>query len=304
MNPEILNIPVSDGNRLFSRLWEAHCAEAIIICVHGITEHSGRYIALAELITSRGFHFLAFDQRGHGKSVSDNLRGHLQLGEWQRMQQDLAEVIQFAQTKWKGLPCVIFAHSMGTLVSMNAVQRGLIHPMALILEGFPAYRPQLLFLGRVLLRTALFLFGKEGKNFCQAGLIYAFCGRFFRSEKGLFNWLSSQPDEVKNYTEDPLCRITITWGLSREILTGLCNVYNKNNLKKIPKEIPIFIAIGEKDPIAGFDEGIMRSLNRLRHYWRHPEWKIYNEGRHELHNDVHREVFLKDMCEFIKENIR
>lgn len=303
MNPDLIHIPVSDDLRLFARLWEAPSGDAIVISVHGMTEHSGRYEALATSFTSRGFHFLSYDQRGHGNSVEDKERGHLAPGDWQRMQQDLAEIVQFATSKWKNMPCIVFAHSMGTLVSMNALEKGLIRPSVLILEGLPAHRPVLLALGRFLLRPSIWLFGSHRRNMFQNALIFALCSRHFSPRESLFDWLSSQPDEVKTYTGDPLCRIAITWGFSRELLEGLRNVYLKENLQRAPKDVPVYMAFGEKDPISGFDAGVMRSLDRFRQYWKHPEWKVYPEGRHELHNDVQREMFMEDISGFIRDSI-
>lgn len=303
MNPELHNIVVSDDYRLFARFWEAKHADAVIIAVHGMTEHSGRYVALADDMNSRAYHFLSYDQRGHGKSCDDNSRGHLEPGDWQRMLKDLAEILLFAESKWPRLPRIVFAHSMGTLVSLNALEQGLIRPDVLILEGLPAYRPFLLAMGRLALLPAILLFGGQRRNILQDVLILALCSRHFRPRVSLFDWLSSQPKEVKTYTEDPLCRVTSIWSFSRELLNGLRNVYAKKNLANASKDVPVFMAFGEKDPISGFDKGIMRSLDRFRQYWKHPEWKIYPDGRHELHNDVQRELFLEDMFGFIRENL-
>ena len=49
--------------------------KAILLIVHGLAEHSGRYTNLVNYFVPRGYAVYGFDQRGHGKS--DGLRGYV-----------------------------------------------------------------------------------------------------------------------------------------------------------------------------------------------------------------------------------
>jgi pimeloyl-ACP methyl ester carboxylesterase len=54
---------------IFYRHWQVHAPRAVVLLVHGLGEHSGRYQHVAEaLATARGIATLAPDHYGHGRS--------------------------------------------------------------------------------------------------------------------------------------------------------------------------------------------------------------------------------------------
>ncbi len=57
-----------DGTAMFFRRLEAAKPRAVVQIVHGMGEHSGRYVELAETLASRGFTCYLPDLRGFGKS--------------------------------------------------------------------------------------------------------------------------------------------------------------------------------------------------------------------------------------------
>ena len=64
-----------DGNSFFVQGWEPDAQpKAILALVHGLGEHVGRYIHVAQAFTDAGYALIGFDLRGHGRS--EGLRGH------------------------------------------------------------------------------------------------------------------------------------------------------------------------------------------------------------------------------------
>jgi acylglycerol lipase len=58
-----------DGLALFCRTWDPAIKPlASVIIVHGLGEHSGRYIHVGRYFAEAGFRTIAFDLRGHGRS--------------------------------------------------------------------------------------------------------------------------------------------------------------------------------------------------------------------------------------------
>jgi alpha-beta hydrolase superfamily lysophospholipase len=130
-----------DGDTLLCRHWPAtsHHAAAVSglpatprrrartwLLVHGLGEHSGRYLALAEWLQAGGDTVHAYDQRGHG--LSSGARGH--IARPMQLVEQLVEVIEGLAT-----PVHLFGHSLGGLVAAAAVARGLIQPRALVLSS-------------------------------------------------------------------------------------------------------------------------------------------------------------------------
>ncbi len=70
-----------DGLSLFYRKWDsATGAVASVVIVHGLGEHSGRYVHVGKYFAEAGFRTIAFDLRGHGRSsgetrLRETLRG-------------------------------------------------------------------------------------------------------------------------------------------------------------------------------------------------------------------------------------
>ena len=59
-----------DGLSLFYRYWEPKAdVAAHVLIVHGLGEHSGRYVHVGKFFAEAGFRTVAFDLRGHGRSA-------------------------------------------------------------------------------------------------------------------------------------------------------------------------------------------------------------------------------------------
>ena len=112
-----------DGLQLFERSW-APVVEprAVVAILHGGGEHSGRYVHVAERLTTAGFRVDAFDQRSHGRS--ERVRGvALQCDDAAHLVADTAARLA---ERHGPLPLFVIRHSMGGLVATAlAVERRL-----------------------------------------------------------------------------------------------------------------------------------------------------------------------------------
>src|SRR5699024_4276378 len=64
----------SDGLHLHTYRWSADSPKAIVQIAHGLAEHAPRYDRLARALTAAGYEVYSHDHRGHGGSVSDEVR--------------------------------------------------------------------------------------------------------------------------------------------------------------------------------------------------------------------------------------
>jgi len=55
---------------------------------------------------------------------------------------------------------------------------------------------------------------------------------------------------VLDFINDPFCTIPRSVDFFLEFLYGIKEVHKKENIEKIPKNTPIFIISGDKDPVA------------------------------------------------------
>jgi alpha-beta hydrolase superfamily lysophospholipase len=142
-----------DGENLAVQFWPTPpglARRGIVVLVHGLGEHAGRYDALARRLAGWGFAVLGYDQCGHGKSAG--ARGR--LPNTMRLIEDLNDIIQSAQRRLgPGQKLVVLGHSLGALVTCVLVLLRDVRADALVLSS-PAFSPALGTWQKLLLRIA------------------------------------------------------------------------------------------------------------------------------------------------------
>ena len=107
----------SDGDNLALQDWplpDHVTLRGVVLMVHGLGEHAGRYDQLARRLNSWGFAVRGYDQYGHGES--DGVRGALPGRT--RLLDDLLDVMESTRARMQdGVPLILLGHSMGGLVT-------------------------------------------------------------------------------------------------------------------------------------------------------------------------------------------
>lgn len=139
-------ITTSDGTPLLVRRWSAASDRwAQVLLVHGLAEHSGRYERTGILMADAGIDVTAFDLRGHGGS--GGRRGDVER--WTDYLDDIAVRLSAVRAASDGRPIVLFAHSLGGLISTDYVLSDRPTPDLLVLsapgldDGLPRWQHRL-----------------------------------------------------------------------------------------------------------------------------------------------------------------
>lgn len=99
-----------DGTTIFHRTWTPDGdAKAVVLLVHGLGEHLGRYQHVARRLTDAGYVVAALDHRGHGKSGGKRVF----VKSYDEFMRDLAQFRRQVEGEHPGLPLVLLGHSMG-----------------------------------------------------------------------------------------------------------------------------------------------------------------------------------------------
>ncbi|CAA0402051.1 unnamed protein product [Arabidopsis thaliana] len=127
------------GNALFSRSWLPISGElrGILIIIHGLNEHSGRYSQFAKQLNASNLGVYAMDWIGHGGS--DGLHGYVPSLDY--VVSDTEAFLEKIRSENPGVPCFLFGHSTGGAVVLKAASSPSIEDMlAGIVLTSPALR--------------------------------------------------------------------------------------------------------------------------------------------------------------------
>ena len=128
----------SDGENIALRDWplpDGAAMRGVVVLVHGLGEHAGRYEQLASRLNAWSYAVRGYDQYGHGES--SGARGSLPATA--RLIEDLADVLESTRQRFgTGRPLILLGHSLGGLVAASLAARNSAGIDALVLSS-PAF---------------------------------------------------------------------------------------------------------------------------------------------------------------------
>lgn len=189
----------NDGDNLAVQDWPLPGdvpVRGVVIIVHGLGEHAGRYNEVAQQLNQWGFAVRGYDQYGHGES--GGVPGALPTVS--RLLDDLADIVDSTRMRMDDrTPLILLGHSLGGLVAARFVSLKMRQIDGLILSS-PALDAGLNALQKLLIRPL----ARFAPN--------------LRVGNGLNdNYLSHDPDVVQAYRADPRVHDRITGRLARFI---------------------------------------------------------------------------------------
>ncbi|MBI4546313.1 MAG: lysophospholipase [Gemmatimonadetes bacterium] len=261
------------GLRLYYRAWEAPAPSAALLIVHGLGEHSARYVAFAEAMTGNGISCFALDLRGHG--CSEGRRGH--AARFDVLLQDLdrfrREVMGLIAPE---LPIFLLGHSMGGLLALRYLEeygeslRGAILVSPWLATAMPVPRWKTTLAGALnrLLPSLPFAARIRAEHLCR------------------------DPHVVQNYKDDPLVHDTITPRLFSEASAAMGLVLQRSERLRVP----LLFLLASDDRLvdtqrtATFARSLQPDLVTVR---------IFPDYYHEVLNEPANDDALDAICDWV-----
>lgn len=295
-----------DNTKIYIHIWDnVSNPIGVVQIIHGMAEHAARYDDFAKYLNSKGFVVFADDHRGHGKTAGsvDNL-GYIGKDGFNAIVIDERFVTNIIKTRYPNLPIFIFAHSFGSFIGQEYINRYSSEINGIILSGSAKQSGIRIYIAGLISALYKIVGDERKKNPFLEKLIFWGYNRKFYYCKSQFTWLSSNPLEVEKYENDKYCGTVFTTNFYYYLFKGFQSLYKKNKRVMIEKKLPLFIIAGEDDPVGNYGDSVTKlydyynrlSLNNLT-------LKIYTNRRHELLNEMNKEIIYDDILEWIQKNI-
>lgn len=290
----------STGQELDKRVWLPEGApKGIVQFVHGMAEHIDRYDAPARALCQGGYLVVGHTHLGHGPKAE--VQGHFaDESGWERLLDDIHLLRQETEQAYPGVPYFLLGHSMGSfLVRCYLTEHG---------EGLR---------GAVLSGTGWFGTGPVKAGLALTGLLCALgqgrkpatlvdklafgaSNKSFAPNRTAFDWLSRDAAQVDRYVADPYCGFLFTAAGYRELFRGLDRLRHLDELKKMPKRLPVYFFGGDQDPVGAMGKGIPKVAEQFRQAGlRDVTVKLYPGGRHEMFNETNAPEVYADLLAWL-----
>jgi len=303
MKTSVQHISATKGKELFSRTYlpDETSPKAVVMIIHGMLEHSGRYERFAKKLTGNEFAVVAYDHRAHGKTDPEN-PGILDYEDgFQHMVSDIQFVRNEVHKKFPGLPVIIFAHSLGSFLTQRYMQLYDKAPAGIIYSGSNGKPPSTIYGGWVLSRFHAKIKGPKFKSRMIHKLSFEPFNAKFKPNRTDQDWLSRDTEEVDRYIRDPFCGIIPSVAFYKQIFSGLMTVSAHKPFAGKNPQTPIMIISGDQDPVSDMGKGIQGLKKQLEKSGAsNLTVNLYPGGRHELLNEINREEVMDDVVEWIE----
>ncbi len=265
-------ITTVDGLSLFYRRWDPKTGVAAnVLIVHGLGEHSGRYVHVARSFAEAGFRALAFDLRGHGRSDGKPV--------FIRRYEELASDVDCAVSHLLGNPAFLFGHSFGAQLVLWTVQhfqlelKGLIASSAWLALAHAPPRWQVIVAKKLNRRIPDLRFptGIDGEK------------------------LSHDQTQLDSLEDLDLLHRFVTIRMYLEAVRAATEILRARVIK-----FPILMVHGDEDEVTSREvaENFFNGLQAPS-----KTFKVYPGLRHELHNETDRTKVLADYVEWMRSRL-
>lgn len=296
-----------DGEEVNTYKWEGKegSVKAVIQIAHGMAETAIRYERFAKELVKAGYKVYANDHRGHGLTAKniDDVGFISEADGFLDMIEDMHQLTNIIKEENKGLPIILLGHSMGSFLSQRYLE---LYPQALdglILVGSNGDQGAIISLGIVLSKIEMLLRGKRARSNMMNKLSFGNFNKAFSPTRTEFDWLSRDEKEVDKYIENPYCGGIFTTSYFYYFLKGLKAIHKRENLERIPKDIPIYIFSGDMDPVGNYGKGVSKLISTYKELGvKNLHYKLYKDGRHEILNETNREEVMKDVIVWLDNN--
>lgn len=248
---------------------------------HGLGEHSARYERLGTGLNEAGLVAYASDHRGHGRTAQDDLGNFGQAG-FDGLLADMAQYGAWIASEHPELPLFLFAHSMGSFAAQSVIVEYPGLYAGVVLSGSTALD--------VLAANLAQSEGPVGLEAFNTGFVH----------RTGYEWLSRDESEVDAYVADPWCGFDTPPEAVPMLFAHAERLAQPQVLSGIRADLPLLIASGGDDPLAGGGQLVQLLAQRYRDAGlTDVTMTVYEGARHEILNETNRHEVTADIVDWL-----
>src|SRR5215831_14044849 len=123
LEPERFQFTSADGLSIACVTWSGQDnVRGVVQTAHGLGEHIGRYVELAEILVHGEFVVYGNDHRGHGLTAKPSGSfGDFGPGGFDQLVEDMVSLRIIAEKEHPGKPYILLGHSMGSFAAQQFI---------------------------------------------------------------------------------------------------------------------------------------------------------------------------------------
>lgn len=308
---ERFSFPSADGKTMIDAVkWipEDGKYHAILQISHGMIEYIDRYKCFAEFLNENGYLVVGHNHLGHGTSVvsEDNWGYFADKDSPNVLIADMHTLRTMVQRENEGVPYFMLGHSMGSYLLRRYLTVYNDNLRGAIIVGTGCVEDNLSKLGKNLCRLMAMFFGWHHRSKLVQSL--TFSGPYKKFDMDGTNpensWLTRDVGIVKQYYNDPRCTFCFTLNGYHMLMDTVHYDNQMENIGKTPKKLPIFIVSGQDDPVGDMGEGVKKVYYKYEKAgMKDITYKLYENDRHELLNELDKDVVFADILSWMEVHI-
>lgn len=278
----------------------------VLQIVHGMAEYVERYEEFAAFLTEKGFAVTGEDHLGHGKSLGRTGKQGYFCSEdpATALVENVHRLREITAKRYQGIPYVLMGHSMGSFITRNYMIRYGKGLAGVILMGTGMEAPARVKLAKTAAEAQKLLVGDRHVSHVIDKMAFGDYNRKVEEPRTDFDWLSRDSSRVDRYIADPLCGFVFTVNGFRTLFELIFRLYRREDLARIPKELPVHLVSGTADPVGDYGSGVKRTYHSLREAgMKRLSMKLYPGARHELLNETNRQEVMEDLCQWMGDTV-
>ncbi len=269
---------------------------------HGMCEYFLRYSEFAEYLAEAGILVFGHDHLGHGYTAktTKELGFTAYGGGAEALVEDVHNLALKMKQEYPDLPVILLGHSMGSFIARAVAEKYAATYAGMIFCGTVGDGFNTAF-GKAVTSHMMTFLGEHHRSKIMTKIVFSGYNKKCGADAPRNAWLTRDEDVVTKYNSDMLCIYRFTLRAYHDLFTLIEQISREEWAGALPKDLPVLVTGGEMDPVGAYGKGFQQVAEKLLGAeMRDVTLKVYPEMRHEIINEIGREVVWNDLKEWIE----